>query len=210
MKKLLRNRFVVGGLVVVALGTVFFSVRKDLRRALGPRWAGTRQPVANAPVESRPMKVLGGAPVAAAATPAMVAPEKPLGPPTIKRDLARSRATRWVDAPERDPFALFASVATVKTTPKKAVALIVSAIWRQSGQQLAVLNGRLVKEGDQAFDYTVERIESGAVFLRSAANGVARAEFPAFSQFTHTNRVAAAAAVRTAEADRRKTVEPGG
>jgi hypothetical protein len=210
MNKLLRNRFVVAGLVVVALGTVFFSVRKDLRRALGPRWAGTRKPVANAPVESRPMKVIGGAPVAVAATPAaVVAPEKPLGPPTIKRELARSRVTRWVDAPERDPFALFASVATVKATPKKAVALVVSGIWRQSGQQLAVLNGRLVKEGDQAFDYTVERIESGAVFLRSAANGVARAEFPAFTQFTHTNRVAAAAS-RTVEADRRKTVEPGG
>lgn len=209
MKKLLRNRFVVAGLVVVAVGTVFFSVRKDLRRALGPRWAGNRPAVANAPVESRPMTVLGGAP-AAAALPATAAPERPLGPPTIKRDLARSRATRWVDAPERDPFALFASVATVKTTPKKAVALIVSAIWRQPGQQLAVLNGQLVREGDQAFDYTVERIESSAVFLRNAANGVARAEFPAFSQFTHTNRVAAAAAVRTAEADRRKTVEPGG
>jgi hypothetical protein len=210
MNKLLRNRFVVAGLVVVALGTVFFSVRKDLRRALGPRWAGTRKPVANSPVESRPMKVIGGAPVAVAATPAaVVAPEKPLGPPTIKREVARSRVTRWVDAPERDPFALFASVATVKTTPKKAVALIVSAIWRQSGQQLAVLNGRLVKEGDQAFDYTVERIESGAVFLRSAANGVARAEFPAFTQFTPTNRVAAAAS-RVVEAVRRKTVEPGG
>ena len=211
MKKLLRNRFVVAGLVVVALGTVFFSLRKDLRRALGPRWAGSRKPVASGPVESRPMTVIGGAPApaAAAAPAAVLAPEKPLGPPTIKREVARSRVTRWVDAPERDPFALFASVATVKTTPKKAVALNVSAIWRQSGQQLAVINGRMVREGDQAFDYTVERIESGAVFLRSAANGIARAEFPAFTQFTHTNRVAAAAA-RAVEADRRKTVEPGG
>lgn len=201
MKKLLRNRLVVAGLVVVALASVFFSARKELRRALGPRWTAFQQP-ASPPSRAElapavPMPVSGSTNVAHG------------GSPTIRRELARSRQARWVEAPERDPFAIFSGLAVTRPDPKKALAIQVSAIWRQSGQQLAVINGRVVREGDQAFDYTVERIESGAVFLRSAADGVARAEFPAFSQFTHTNRVAAAA-VRAVEADRRKTVEPGG
>ena len=201
MKKLLRNRFVVAGLVVVALASVFFSARKELRRALGSRWAAFPKQVSPPlPAENPP-------------TVAMPAPSSTNSTPnrgtTIRREIARSRQARWVEAPERDPFAIFAGVAVTRPDPKKALAIQVSAIWRQSGQQLAVINGRVVKEGDQAFDHTVERIESSAVFLRNAANAVARAEFPAFSEFAHTNRVAAAA-VRAAEADRRKTVEPGG
>lgn len=200
MKKLLRNRFVVAGLVAVALASVFFSARKELRRALGPRWATfPKQTSPPPPAENLP----------AVAMPASGSTNSAHeNGTTIRRELARSRQARWVEAPERDPFAVFAGVAVTRPDPKKALAIQVSAIWRQSGQQLAVINGKLVREGDAAFDYTVERIESGAVFLRSPTTGIARAEFPSFGDFTRTNRVAQSQPI--VEPIRPKQGEPGG
>lgn len=200
MKKLLRNRFAVAGLVVVALASVFFSARKELRRALGPRWTMfQKQASPPPPTENLPAVTMSASSSTNSA---------PKTGTTIRRELARSRQTRWVEAPERDPFAVFAGLAVTRPDPKKALAIQVSAIWRQSGQQLAVINGKMVREGDAAFDYTVERIESGAVFLRSPTTGIARAEFPPFGDFTRTNRVAHAQPI--VEPIRRKQGEPGG
>ncbi len=172
MKKLLRNRFVVAGLVVVALGSVFFNSRKELRRALGPKFALGRKAVPK----------IGGA--AGPVTPAAPLPVLPTGESTIRRELARSRMERWLQAPDRDPFAYLKPVnARPSIIPSaKPETMLVSAIWRQAGQQFAVINGRVLREGEEAFGHTVERIENGAVFLSHPANGEIRAEFPAFDR----------------------------
>lgn len=201
MNKHLSNRFVVAGLVMVAIASVLYSTRKELKRAIGPRWASARKPAAVA--------VKPSVSPAANALPALTAESDPsFHGSQINRELARSRQARWVESPERDPFAIFAGIAVTRPDPQKVMALNVSAIWRQSGQQLAVINGRMVKEGDEAFDYTVERIESGAVFLRNPQTGLARAEFPSFNNLGRTNGLAQARAI--AGASRNKRGEPGG
>lgn len=170
MKKLLRNRFVVAGLVVVALGSVFFNSRKELRRALGPKFALGRKAVPKTAEPAGPVM------------PAAPLPPLPAGQSTIRRELARNRLERWLQAPDRDPFAYVkpaiprsSIIATAKPETLK-----VSAIWRQAGQQFTVINGKVLREGEEAFGHTVERIENAAIFLRHPVNGEVRAEFPAF------------------------------
>lgn len=172
MKKLLRNRFFVAGLVVVALGSVFFNSRKELRRALGPRFAVGRKA---AP------KTTGEAPLPVPAAP-LPAPQA--GESTLRRNVARSRMERWLQAPDRDPFAYVkpAHARPSIVANAKPETMQVSAIWRQAGQQFAVINGKVLREGEEAFGYTVERIENGAIFLRHPVNGEMRAEFPAFDR----------------------------
>jgi len=172
MKKLLRNRFFVAGLVVVALGSVFVNSRKELRRALGPKFAAARKAAPKAADDAAP------------APPAVPPPVLPAGESTLRRDVARSRMERWLQAPDRDPFAF---ITPVSTRPRfiataKPETMRVSAIWRQAGQQFAVINGKLLREGDEASGYMVERIENSAVFLRHPANGEVRADFPAFDR----------------------------
>lgn len=204
MKKLLNNRFVVAGMVVVALGSIFFHSRKDFRRALGPVRSAARID-ANAAVQQAEA-ALKPVPV-----PTTTAPAAPAAVKSIKREVALARMARWVEAPERDPFAIFPATTVTKPVAKAAPPVHVSAIWRQSGRHLAVINGQVFQEGDTAFDYTVERIENGAVFLRHST-GAERAEFPAFDSFTKTNRAAhaASAAAIAAENARRKANQPGG
>ena len=172
MKKLLRNRFFVAGLVVVALGSVFFNSRKELRRALGPRFAAGRK--------ATPTPAANAVP----ATPAAPLPALPTGESTLRREVARNRMERWLQAPDRDPFAFVKPVSARPSiiATAKPDAFQVSAIWRQAGQQFAVINGKVLREGEEAFGYTVERIENGAIFLRHPANGEVRAEFPAFDR----------------------------
>lgn len=172
MKKLLRNRFFVAGLVVVALGSVFFNSRKELRRALGPKFAAARKVAPKA------------ADAVAPSAPTVPLPALPAGESTLRREVARGRMERWLQAPDRDPFAF---VKPVNARPSiiaaaKPETMQVSAIWRQAGQQFAVINGKLLREGEEAFGYTVERIENGAIFLRHPANGEVRADFPAFDR----------------------------
>lgn len=203
MKKFLNNRFVVAGMVVVALGSIFFHSRKDFRRALGPVRSAARIDASAAVQQAEA--------VLKPALPPTTAPAAPAAVKSIKRDVALARMARWVEAPERDPFAIFPAATVAKPVAKAAPTIQVSAIWRQSGRHLAVINGKVFQEGDTAFDYTVERIENGAVFLRHST-GAERAEFPAFDSFTKTNRAAhaASAAAVAAENARRKANQPGG
>lgn len=173
MKKLLSNRFAVVGLVVIALGSVLYNSRKELRRVFSPRLSATGKAVAAATEAVATPPVMPGVPA-------------PTERPTIRRDVANSRQSRWLEAPDRDPFALLKPVApSLGLTPAvKAESLRVSAIWRQAGQQFAIINGRLVREGEEAFGHTVERIEHTAVFLRHPSIGLVRADFPAFDRLS--------------------------
>lgn len=178
MKKALNNPAVVAVVALIAVASVVFTMRKRFKRF--------------APVVTMVKNQLNqlqqpAAPPAPALPGVNLEAARP-----IDRDFVRNAMDRWLQSPRRDPFGGHPlQLATVVTITNAPAPLTLTAIWRQTGRQLAVINGRVVTEGDKAFDYTVERIEDAVVILQGPA-GPRRVEFPAFgpAQPAGTNQVA--------------------
>ncbi len=162
--------------------------------------------IALKPVIKKSAKRLGGQVAAAAQTAvttvlddALQPVRTPSGPARpADREFARSRFIQWVEAPARDPFGRYpAEEAKIVEEAKPPVPLILSAIWRQSGRQMAVINGLVVAEGEEAFEFKVERVENNVVLVRGP-NGLERLEFPRVGEPVSTNRPP----VRTAQVGR--------
>lgn len=189
MNKLLRNPIAVTVLAVVALGSVLWSFRGSFRRLARPV-AQMAKPATND---------------RASAIEAALRAVPPTGPAPrpINRTYARTQMSQWLDQPGRDPFMLY----PINTTPERwtnpPVELRIAAIWRQTGESFAVINGRVVREGEIAFDRTIERIESGLILLRGP-NGAERLEFPGFGPAPALTNAAAGTLKRNSK------IQPGG
>ncbi len=154
-----RNPYVVGVLVIIALGVVGYQIFQ-------PRWPGSR-PVA-APVAPPT------SPAVAFTPPAPVPDARPAAPVVergvsnrIETSYVQQHLKEWIDAPQRDPFLI--------TTPagsggKGAVSPItqwqLKAIWRQTGGRLAAINRGIYKEGDVVEGYTLTQIEADQVWFQ--------------------------------------------
>lgn len=154
--KLLRNPYVVGALALLALFMVF-------RNVVWPFLPKARRGTVSAPPQSRtetasPKKnEMAAGNGSVAVRPTVVPKESPTG---LMIDLERLDAYLR-GAPRRDPFRSWIELTDVSTN----VPLSLAAIWNQTGSRLAVINNRVLAEGDVLEGLTIEKIEPGLVWL---------------------------------------------
>ena len=77
--------------------------------------------------------------------------------------LVKMRLPQWVQAPGRDPFQHFSKQPDYEGV---SAFLRLSAVWRQTRSRLAVINQKVVAEGDVIEDYRIERIEGERVWVQ--------------------------------------------
>jgi hypothetical protein len=175
--KLLNNPIVVGALAVVAVGYTVWTITGSGR----PRHTPRTPP----PAAMNPAPTPTPTPSPATTTP----PPTPSTPTTtttttashrlqnpIKLAVIQTEARRWLESPRRDPFQILASRTDAPQGPSAAQLLSLRAIWRQTGSQLAILNEKILREGDQVLGFAVETIEADGVWVRST-NGRERVSF---------------------------------
>jgi hypothetical protein len=84
-----------------------------------------------------------------------------VSPPSIERDdHLQSLTNRWMHPGRRDPFG-----AQYDSQRQAANVLALKGIWRQTGSNLAVINGTVVAQGERIQDFTVEKIEPDRVWV---------------------------------------------
>ncbi len=161
--KLLQNRWVTSGLVVVAAGVVFYQFAPQIRRHGG---APAPRTVSSALTEST-------VPSVPAANPRTPPASRPIASAHTGLDLPyiQEHVSQWVDSPRRDPFLLLnvkraESVLSRNDPPSPVAQWKLNAIWRQTGSRLAAINSGVYREGDSIHGYKVERIEDDQVVLR--------------------------------------------
>lgn len=86
----------------------------------------------------------------------------------IDLDKVQASLPQWLDAPPRDPFQVTEPIVTAAVVQvySPISQLKLNAIWRQSGGSAAVINGRLVEQGDTVEGLKLERIEADRVWLK--------------------------------------------
>lgn len=155
--------------VLLAVWTVFGD---SIMRRRAASTAAASRPAAPAPSTPAPRRP--ARPEAVAATPppgTRRAPDTAIDVAYVQANLAR-----WMEAPARDPFAVYLPASNRSSGPRADELLSLHAIWRQTGGQLAVINGRIVAEGDRIAGFQVEAIEKSLVRVRGS-NGVEKIEF---------------------------------
>jgi len=80
----------------------------------------------------------------------------------IEAHVIQEQMERWVTVPRRDPFQHFIAQ---DGYPGAGAYLTLSAVWRQTGSRLAVINQKVLAEGDTIKDYRLERIEGERVWV---------------------------------------------
>lgn len=181
--KLLQNKAFVGGLAVVALGVMAYSIGEPIYRRSHPK-RPVAAPRAPAPVgvPASSSTVPGGAvtPPAGgvAAVPAGSA-ETPVSPGSaVDRAFYISRFPEWVQSPPLDPFTL--PPAPPPETPKGPSAVDVLKLqgtWRQTGGMVAVINRLALMEGETVDGFQVNRIEADRVLV-AGPRGIEEIRFP--------------------------------
>lgn len=78
----------------------------------------------------------------------------------------------WTPAPARDPFSSTASTVIAEGDEQAeadpvAFALDLKAVWLQETGGWAVINGKIVTEGDSILDFRVEKIRADSVLVQS-------------------------------------------
>ena len=166
----LRNKYVVIVLGLAALALVANSLR--------PLWQG-RRPAA--PAKSAAAQASTPAPATPVASNASTPPASPsqakAARPQRTIDLAQ---TGWsVDGtPRRDPFHLITpgTGGAPRLYPPAAEVLSLTAIWWQSGTNLAVVSSNVVSEGDTIKGFKIEHIGLERVWV-NGPNGPEQIEF---------------------------------
>ncbi len=173
----LRNPIVVICLALVALLL--------LGRSLSPIWRRGR-PAASATPTAAPAQAAAPAPVLSN-TPAASAPKAEAEAVQPERGIELTRVGWRPDgAPRRDPFQMISPgfVDLARLYPPVSELMLLSAIWRQTDSSLAMINHKIVAEGDTvvanvesrnpggapiAVPFTVESIRANSVWLRGPA-----------------------------------------
>jgi len=182
-----QNPYVVGGLAVVALALVF-------RNAIAPVWGRLAH-------RATPAQTVAQLPVPAA-NPAISAPtaEVPAPKAVVHLQLETNIDLSQVgwksnSAPHRDPFQITPATITnlVRLYPPASDLLSLTAVWRQTGSSLAVINGKIVADGDTLlalvhgktpgeaeikYSYKIQAIEGNGVWVEGPA-GREQVEFRA-------------------------------
>lgn len=149
--KLLQNPIFVGSLSAVAIAAVAWSsLSGKSGRSKAARASTPAPPVATAPAATPP-------------------PPAEIVTNLVPIDLAyaQAREREWSDSPRRDPFGVKYVVQRPDNLP--AMVATLNGVWRQGGTYIAVVNQRVVQEGEVFGDYTVHRIEFDRVLFRGPA-----------------------------------------
>lgn len=178
--KALRNPWVVGLMAVAAVGIMVGNLFwPAIQRWRAQRASAAATSASNA-ASTAPLGSVES--VVAASVPGEVAVESSghVRPDSTSMDrpLIRKQLLRWLQASTRDPFV--AIRVTGREGPKGPPAsdnLRVSAILRQTGSQLAIINQSLMAEGDKVAGYLLERIEGDGVWVRGT-NGLEQVKMP--------------------------------
>ena len=176
----LQNPWVVSAIAVIAAGAVYIQFGDRIRRmgsrppAIPPK-AGTVVTVPRDEALARVKPVAGVVPV-----------ESTWG---IDLVFVNQRFRKWMEAPNRDPFGQYpkpglASPNTVVTNASDI--LWVSAIWRQSGERLAIINELVANEGSEILGYRINKIEADVIRVLGA-RGLEEVRIPDFDSSTATN-----------------------
>ena len=191
--KFLRNPWVVGALAVIAVVTVFVQLfQPQIKRwyARVSSTTGNAAAVANKSGIGQPFVPASSAHPAsgaAAKTSSVSAPAPKVSGnrrAKIDADYVTSHFVEWVDSPGRDPFLIasgyVASTNGLPEGPNPVPTWKLSGIWRQTGEQLAAINGGVYGEGDVIEGWKVEKIDVDRVWFRGPTN---RLEVLQFHQF---------------------------
>ena len=182
--KLLHNPVVVGVLAVAAVFLMYWNVVRPIVGG-GSRYAkapAVQQPQAP-PIQTAKTLI----PQAPAASASLGSQEKVVGPgPSARAELdtnatsraqapalrttvqercldmgeVQAHAPSWTDAPRRDPFR-----GRYEPHAEAKKVLTLKAIWRQTGVDLAVINGHVVQPGDSVLEFSIETIDSDSVWV---------------------------------------------
>ncbi|MCL5099430.1 MAG: general secretion pathway protein GspB, partial [Candidatus Omnitrophica bacterium] len=86
----------------------------------------------------------------------------------------------WIRFQHRDPFGAAGDgqggKAAGNSSRTNQPLLMLQALWQQTSRRLAVINGKVVGEGDSVAGFKVEKIEDDWVWLRGTA-GLVRLDF---------------------------------
>ncbi|MCC6233096.1 MAG: hypothetical protein IT580_10665 [Verrucomicrobiales bacterium] len=175
--KILRSPLVVGLMALLAVGVMVGNLfwpaiqRWRVNRAAAAAAALVAQ---NAPLGGPPAAPAGSA--SGAGTNSASTGHVRADSTSMDRATIREQALRWLQAATRDPFLAIHVPGRVKPKgPPASDNLQVSAILRQTGSQLAVINQLIVGEGDKIAGYALERIEGDGVWVRGT-NGLERVQ----------------------------------
>lgn len=179
--KALRNPWVVGLMATAAVGVMVGNLFWPAIQ----RWRATRASMATAATAQAASTSPLGTPQAGAVPAEASAAEAAVSSSHVRPDstsmdrpLIRRQVLRWLQASTRDPFVAIRMAG--RDHPKGPPAsdnLQVSAILRQTGSQLAIINQALVSEGDKVAGYVLERIEGDGVWVRGT-NGLEQVKMP--------------------------------
>jgi hypothetical protein len=181
--KILRNPIAVGILVIVALLLVFNNLRGT--RTFQAWWRDfTTRPATDSttsPAKETPLKPAAAPSADRKSTPARTASTQPHSEPAAESlpalDLSglRASAARWIDSPRRDPFQGRSS-GKDQSGPRAADVLTLHGVWRQTDSTLAIINSRVLSQGEIVQGYTVDHIETDRVWVEGP-NGREPVEF---------------------------------
>ncbi|RME93633.1 MAG: hypothetical protein D6766_07810 [Verrucomicrobia bacterium] len=165
MNEWMRNRWVVGILAAVAVCLMVYqfwphspvSTRRTTKVA-GKAAASTKAKSAGA--------TGSGAKESRASTASAAEKAAPVQP--ADRVYLAEHFDLWRDSPKRDPFGgppPKPKRRPVQDIPPASERLSIKAVWLQTGQKLAVINGQLLAEGDRILDYTIQSIGDDHVWV---------------------------------------------
>jgi hypothetical protein len=176
----LRNPVVVLALVAVALGIVIYNVTSSGRRSVPRAVAGTPSAAAAASSAAAVSRSNAAPAIPTSARPTSVNATNTRPTRPMDQDYIVAHFGEWLESPRRDPFEVYMhprSGGGARThVPTAAEVLTLTAIWRQTGSRLAVINGMIVGEGQVIQGFQVERVEGNMVWVRGT-QGRERLEF---------------------------------
>lgn len=171
--KALRNPMVVGILAAGAFAYAAWTVAAPfLKKSSRSKSTSAQQSKPASMTKATPPSVARNTPNPTpnpTSNPALALP--PLDLATI-----HARLPQWIESPARDPFEANRHLLSKPTGPRADQLLSLKAVWRQTGGNLAVLNNQLLTEGAEIAGFTLERIETDAVWVRGT-NGLERVGF---------------------------------
>jgi hypothetical protein len=160
--KFLRNPIVTGILVVVA---VVFVAYQFVGSNIHFNFGRTAARVANAIVPA-----IVPPPAPPPVTNVLAETSAPAPVATMDKAYLEARFARWVAAPMRDPFLLFADSKEKSKQEAEFASPIakwhLNGIWDQTGGKLAVINKRVHRIGDEIEGYKIVKIEGEEVWFQ--------------------------------------------
>jgi hypothetical protein len=86
---------------------------------------------------------------------------------SIDSQQVQMKLARWIASPRRDPFQLTAHARGTNQSARELLTL--KATWLQTDRNLAVINGKIVGEGDTILGFRIESIAGDFVWVVGSA-----------------------------------------